>query len=150
MKKERKDMVKRKGALRSKELDIKHTKRDEALALSKKVSHLVNNERDTKVAKTRTIELSYKANKAANTKTIMEAMDERNQKKVNQMNIITSQNKVDQKFNVVLLGDKSQQMQDHLAFRMQQRKIENTLKAEQEGRQKIEDASTGAKERGQK
>jgi hypothetical protein len=150
LQKERLDMVKRKGAMRAKELTIKHKKRDEALALSRKVFHLVNDERDTKLAKVRTLELAGKANKAANTKTIVEAMNERNEEKKEQLISSFAQEKKDMSFELAVLGDKSKQIQEDLQLKAQQRKVQAALKTEQEGREKLKEAASGAKERGTK
>ena len=148
--KARKNLDKLKAIERQKELDKKHQKRDDVLALSRKVSKLVNDERAAKQAKLRTIELAGKANEHANAHTIEKVMEERHQKKLSSHKRNSNLAKVNLKFQTMQLADKSNQLLSRIQIGKEEQKVKAELKKQKERRQKQIAAASGAKERGKK
>merc|ERR1712166_728572 len=148
--KARKNLDKMKAIERQKELDKKHKKRDDVLALSRKVSKLVNDERAAKQAKLRTIELAGKANDQAVSQAMEKVMEERHQKKLSAATRSDQQAKVNAKFNTLQLGHKSNQLLSQIQIGKEEQKVKAELKRQKEIRQKQINAASGAKERGKK
>merc|ERR1712195_23297 len=148
--KARKNLDKMKAIERQKELDKKHKKRDDVLALSRKVSKLVNDERAAKQAKLRTIELAGKANDQAVSQAMEKVMEERHQKKLSAATRSDQQAKVNAKFNTLQLADKSTQLSSQIQIGKEEQKVKAELKRQKEIRQKQINAASGAKERGKK
>merc|ERR1712166_859431 len=145
--KARKNLDKMKAIERQKELD---KKQDDVLALSRKVSKLVNDERAAKQAKLRTIELAGKANDQAVSQAMEKVMEERHQKKLSAATRSDQQAKVNAKFNTLQLADKSTQLSSQIQIGKEEQKVKAELKRQKEIRQKQINAASGAKERGKK